>query len=199
MTFAVVVPGLLTVGAPWRFLRLRRSTTALAEARRRHPERLRSVAIAVVAIVVAILWRTPGAVNLLAREGPVALAEAVTLVVSGTALWLECIPSPPLVPRSPRPMRIALEVASTWTFWVLAYMVGMSHGNWYRAYPHVIGRGLSLIADQEIAAGVMWGVAGCCFLPLIMWNLVQWLRSDEEADEEMYRLVREERRRPTRP
>lgn len=96
-------------------------------------------------------------------------------------------------------MRIALEVASTWTFWVLAYMVGMSHGNWYRAYPHVIGRGLSLIADQEIAAGVMWGVAGCCFLPLIMWNLVQWLRSDEEADEEMYRLVREERRRPTRP
>jgi cytochrome c oxidase assembly factor CtaG len=198
MMFAVVAPGLFTLGAPWSLLGLGRSATALAEARRRHTERLRSGAIAAVAIVAAIAWRTPAAVNLLARHGPVAIGEAVTLTVSCTALWLEWVSSPPLVPRSPRPIRIALTVAFTWTIWVLAYIVGMSQSNWYQAYRHAAGHGLSLNADQQITAGVMWGVASCCFLPLIMWNLVQWLRNDEQPDEDMIRLLREERRRATR-
>ncbi len=82
-----------------------------------------------------------------------------------------------------------------WAIWVLAYALGMSHSDWYPAYQHVAGHGLSLIADQEIAAGVTWGVTGCCFIPLIIWNLLEWLRSDEDPDEEMHRLLSEERRR----
>ncbi len=85
---------------------------------------------------------------------------------------------------------------------MLAYLVAMSNGDWYRAYHHAAGSGLSLAMDQQIAAGVMWGMAGACFIPLIFWNLLQWLRSEEDPDEELHRLVREERRRgsatPTR-
>ncbi len=53
--------------------------------------------------------------------------------------------------------------------------------------------------DQQLTAGVMWGVAGACFIPLIFWNLLQWLSSEEDPDEELHRLVREERRRALPP
>lgn len=123
------------------------------------------------------------------------LVEALTLVVSGTALWLECLASPPFAPRASRPLRVALGVTSMWTIWILAYALGMSHSGWYSPYHHFAGHGLSLIADQEIAAGVMWAMAACCFIPLNLRNLMEWVRDDEDPDEEMRRLVREERRR----
>jgi hypothetical protein len=48
----------------------------------------------------------------------------------------------------------------------------------------------------------MWVLATACFVPLIFWHLVQWLRAEEDADHELRRVVREERRRalsPARP
>ena len=69
-----------------------------------------------------------------------------------------------------------------------------------RLVPGLSPRGrhqLSLAMDQQLTAGVMWGVAGV-FIPLI-WNLLQWLSSEEDPDEELHRLVREERRRALPP
>jgi cytochrome c oxidase assembly factor CtaG len=88
-----------------------------------------------------------------------------------------------------------------WTAWVLAYMLAMSNGNWYPGYVHTPGLGVSLVADQQLAAGVIWALATFSFVPVIFWNLVQWLRTDEDADHELNRLVHEERRRalPPRP
>jgi cytochrome c oxidase assembly factor CtaG len=186
---------LVVLGAPWRLMGLARATTALAEARRRHPERLRSMAVAVVVAAAAVAWRTPPAVDLLARQPWASTLEAVTLVAGGTALWLECVASPPLFPRSSQPMRIALATVTMWVIWVLAYALGMSRSDWYPAYHHIAGHGLSLIADQEIAAGLMWAVTACCLIPLNIWILMDWLRGEEDPDEEMSRLVREERRR----
>ena len=74
-------------------------------------------------------------------------------------------------------------------------MVAMSNGDWYRAYVHGAGRGLSLVADQQITAGVMWAVASACFVPVIFFNLFHWLHGEEDADEALRRLVRDERRR----
>ena len=196
---ALVVPALLVAGAPWKYLGLSRAATALAEARRRHPERLRSAAIVGLALGCTVAWRTPAAVNRLHSGGwPVAL-EVVSLTVAGIALWLECVTSPPLVPRSTRPVRIAIAAVSMWTVWFLAYLVAMSPNDWYRAYHHVTGQSLGLIADQQIAAGVLWGAAGASFIPLIFWNLLQWLRSEEDPDEELHRLVREDHRRAAPP
>jgi hypothetical protein len=73
-----------------------------------------------------------------------------------------------------------------WTIWVPAYLVAMSNSNWYRAYDHTAGTGLRPAIDQQIAAGVLWGIAGACFIPLIFWNLMQWLRSVEDPDEELH-------------
>ena len=210
---AVAVPALAVMGAPWRRLGLARrpaggpgdggapaTPTApllpvdrLAQGRRRHLDVWRSVGFFGLYLVGAALWRTPPAVNGLARHPWLVVVEAVTLVPAGVGLWLELVESPPLTPRLSRPHRVALAAVSMWLIWVLAYLVGLSHVSWYHAYPHHPGSGLSLSADQQLTTGMMWFISGCAFVPVVFWNLVRWLQSEEDPDEELHHLVRQER------
>jgi cytochrome c oxidase assembly factor CtaG len=210
---AVVVPVLVVSGAPWRRLGLAahrelvdeahvavpagelRLLDRLARGRRRHPEAIRSVLFAASYLAVVILWRIPLTVDALARHPWLLAAEAVSLVVGGVGLWLELIESPPLMPRLARPHRVALAAVSMWVIWVLAYLVGLAHGTWYHGYVHTPGHGYSVSADQQLTSGIMWFVSGCAFIPVVFWNLIRWLQSEENPDEELYRLVRQERTR----
>jgi len=199
LIFSLVAPGLFVAGAPWRALGCARRARALADARRRHPERLRAAAFVAVALFCDLAWRTPPAVNELHVGGWSVALEAVSLFVTGCGLFLECLPSSPLSPRSTKQVCIVLAAVSMWAIWVLAYLLAMSRSNWYRAYQHVAGHGLSLGADQQIAAGLIWAVAALCFVPLIFWYLFDWLRSEEDPDVALRRFVSEERRRSVPP
>jgi cytochrome c oxidase assembly factor CtaG len=210
---AIGVPALVALGAPWRLLRLTAGPTGAADAegvsvldrpliadrvaaaRRRHPGPARSVACLLLDVAVVVAWRVPVSVDALARHGWLSLVEGITLVVAGTGLWLELVASPPFAPRLARPKRIALAALAMWTIWVTGYLVGLSHASVYRAFPHVAGRGLSVAADQAMATWVLWFTSLCAFLPVIFSNLVTWLRGDEDADDALYRLVRDGRRR----
>jgi cytochrome c oxidase assembly factor CtaG len=170
-----------------------RAVDRLARGRRRHPEALRSACFFALYLAGSILWRMPASVNALTHHPWLLAVEAVTLVVVGTGLWLELVESPPLVPRLSRPHRVALAAVSMWAVWILAYLVGLSHASWYHAFIHHAGTGLSLSADQQLATGTMWFISGCAFVPVVFWNLVQWLQSEEDPDEELHRLLRVER------
>lgn len=211
--FAVLIPALVVVGSPWQLLGLASRAPQrldddgnplppvdppgpidrLAQGRRRHSEALRTLLFFGLYLAGAIIWRTPLAVNALARHPWLVGAEAVTLLVAGIGLWLELVESPPLVPRLSRPSRIALAAVSMWTIWVLAYLVGLSHASWYHAYPHHPGSGFSLSADQQLTTGLMWFVSACAFVPVVYWNLIRWLQSEEDPDDELHHLVRQER------
>ena len=218
----VVIPALVAVGAPWRRLGLASRSgpvtgpdglgpaagspgpasasglgpvDRLARGRRRHPEALRSACFFVLYLAGAILWRIPASVNALIRHPWLLVVEALTLVALGTGLWLELVESPPLVPRLSRPHRVALAAVSMWAIWVLAYLIGLSHASWYDAFTHHAGTGLSLSADQQLSTGMMWFISGCAFIPVVFWNLIQWLQSEEDPDEELHHLLRVERLR----
>ena len=208
---AIVVPVFVVSGSPWCHLglagrsppednkvvtaRTLRAADALAQNRRRHPEILRSAVFALLFVAGVIMWRIPPMVNALATHPWLLAIEAVILPVVGVGLWLELIDSPPLKSRLSRPNRIALAALSMWTIWILAYLVGLSHASWYHGYAHIAGGGFSLSADQQLTTGVMWLVSGCAFIPVIFWNLVRWLQSEESPDEELRHLVRMERTR----
>jgi len=211
---AVVVPALFVAGAPWRQLRLvttehptvdvdgfgaqmdgLRFVDRLARDRRRHLEPFRSVIVALVFAGIVIFWRTPLAVDALRRHPSLILAEAVSLTTSGALLWLELIESPPIQPRLSRPHRVAMAAIVMWVIWVLAYLVGLSHGSWYHGYDHSSATGLSVSADQQLTSGVIWLITGLAFVPVIFWNLIYWLKSEEDPDAEFHRLVRQERSR----
>jgi cytochrome c oxidase assembly factor CtaG len=210
---AIVIPALVVCGAPWRVMRLAARhpledeaqmvaptsslspADRLAQGRRRHPEPFRSMCYASVYFAGVVLWRIPRTVDALARHRWLVVVEAVTLVGVGVGLWLELVESPPLTPRLSRPHRVAMAAVTMWAIWVVAYLVGLSHGSWYHAYLHGPGSAFSLSADQQLTTGVIWLVSGCAFIPVVFWNLVRWLQSEEDPDQEMHHLVRMERTR----
>ncbi|HEY6473806.1 MAG TPA: cytochrome c oxidase assembly protein [Acidimicrobiales bacterium] len=205
---AIALPALVTLGAPWSLLGLARSPhnggrprplDALADRRLRHRELPWSIAFIAVDLVVAAIWHAPGVVASVSSHPWLAVVEAVTLLVLGVGLWLELISSPPLVPRSGHLRRAVLAAITMWVFWILAYLVGLSNHGFYRSFHHVAG-GLSAAADEEIAAVVLWFAATAAFIPVIFYNALTWLQSeDDDPDSELLQVARAERRRGTAP
>jgi cytochrome c oxidase assembly factor CtaG len=196
LLFAVVAPALLVLGAPWRqVIRVSRWPREVRRPAgpRRGVQRGAAVLLAFVALV--IVWRLPVTVNALATVPGLALAEMVSLVGVGCALWLELVESPPLLPRLSRPQRAALAALAMWTIWILGYILGFSQVAWYTAYVHP---GLGTVIDQEIATGLMWGVPAVCFVPVVFVAALTWLKDTEDPDEELRAIVRTERLPPDR-
>ncbi len=210
---AVVVPALIVCGAQWRRLGLAGreapvvnddgavvggGTTCLfdrmAIRRRFDPSSISSFAVAILYSAVIIVWRVPTVVDQLQRHPWILWIEAVVLVGVGVAMWLELVESPPVIPRRPRPHRVAMAAVTMWVIWTMAYLVGLSGNSWYHGFDHLAGQGISVSADQQLSTGVMWLLSAAAFMPVVFWNLVQWLQQDEDPDDELYRLIRQERR-----
>ena len=194
VVFAVAVPALLVLGSPWRLVGLSRRPGANSGrspglaydlTRPRRPGAARAVAVLVAFVALVIAWRVPVLLSALARNRGLAVAEMMTLGAAGSALWLELVPSPPLLPGLSRPQRAAMAAASMWAIWVLAYITGMSKVAWPAAYSHVTGHGLSSAADQQFAVAVMWAVPALCFAPVIYGVIIAWLRDSSDPDEEL--------------
>ncbi len=197
--FAFAVPALLVVGGRWRGLGrggdrgpLWRRLEALESGRRRHPYLWRSAAFAAVDVLLVILWRTPSWVDALARHSWLVGIEAVSLVTAGVGLWLELVACAPLSPRLARPWRAVLAAACLWATWILVYAIGFSHVAWYRAFHHASLMSTSM--DQELATGVVWFAAACAFVPVVFSDVMGWLKSEEDPDAELRKVVRAARR-----
>jgi len=93
---------------------------------------------------------------------------------------------------------VVLAAFSMWAFWILAYVTGLSNHGFYHNFHHAAG-GLSAAADQQIGSVVLWFVAAAAFIPVIFWNALTWLQSEEDPDTELHTLARAERRRGTAP
>ncbi len=203
---AVVLPALIAIGAPWRHLGLTRVSETdpprladrAADRRLRHRELPWSLAFIAADLGVVVAWHAPGAVADVSEHGWLIPLEGVTLLAFGLGLWLELVPSPPLVPRSGYLRRAVLAALAMWAFWVLAYVLGLSNHAFYPNFQHAPG-GLSAAADQQVASAVLWFVAAASFVPVIFWNAMMWLRTDEDPDAELLALERAERRRGTPP
>jgi cytochrome c oxidase assembly factor CtaG len=181
---AVGAPPLLVIGAPWR-LGPPRLISRLAIARSGRRRTARTWLILVAFLTVALAWRLPVAVNALVTHPALTVAEAATLIVAGCALWLELAASPPLVPRPTRPQRAAFAALPMWAIWASGYIMGFSGTTWFGALAHAPGHGLGTVADQEIAAFVLFVIPGLTFVPVIYVSLLTWLRDGSDPDDEM--------------
>lgn len=192
------VPALVASAAPWQRWRLvtvsdTGEVTSRLWRERRRVSQGRVLGLVAAFVLVSIFWRLAPVVNALAGHEWVLIVEAITLSGAGVAMMCDLVESPPLRPGVSRPYRIGVSAAVMWSAWVFAYLEAMSHTSWYRAFRHVAGRSLSVSADQQLSAGAVWFMTAVVFIPIIFWNLVHWLQSEEDPDDELYRLVREER------
>jgi cytochrome c oxidase assembly factor CtaG len=190
--FAAAVPALLVLGAPWRALGLSRLIRSLGRDAAGGSAFLRGAGALLAFMGMVIVWRLPVSVNALAAQPGLAVLEMVTLAGAGTALWLQLVESPPVLPRLPRPLRAVFAALAMWTVWVLAYILGFAQSAWFTAYSHP---GVSTVADQEIATGIMWGVSAACFIPVVYVLAMTWLRDTEDPDEGLRAVVREQDQR----
>lgn len=202
--FAMVCPALIVLGAPWRLAwpargrdgvrpgtqgrqrgqagapsRLAERLTASSDPR---PSLLRGAGALVAFILVTLAWRLPPALDAVARVPGLVIVEAVTLLAAGGGLWVQLVRSPPLASRLPGAPRAAVAALAMWSVWIVAYALGFSSGPVVNAYAG--GTGLGAVADQEIAVGLVWGVAGCCFIPVIFVALFSWLTDGSDIGEE---------------
>ena len=202
--FAMASPALIVLGAPWRFLRLSRPTgpgepgpaDRLAAARRGSRSFGRAAVFLVAFVAVCLAWRLPPVMDALARQPALVVPEALTLLAVGAGLWLELVDSPPLAPRLPRLGRAAVAALAMWSTWAVAYVLGFAGHAMFHAYDAAAGS-LSAVADQEIAVGLVWAVAGACFVPVVITSMLGWLTGGEDADEEFQRVFRDENQRAT--
>jgi cytochrome c oxidase assembly factor CtaG len=128
-------------------------------------------------------------VNALVRYPVLTVAEAVSLIAAGCALWLELVDSPPFLPMIGRPLRAAFAALPMWVIWASAYIMAFSHTVWFTAFRRRadVG-GLSIAADQQIAAGLLWAITGLCFVPVVYVSLITWLRDTSDPDHELRRV-----------
>jgi len=187
---ALLVPAALIACGSWPS-----RLSGWAHGRARHKSAWRSFGFLVVECGAVIVWRTPAAVDALIRHPWLIVGEALCLIGAGVLFGLEVVPSKPFLPRTSYPMRIGFETLAMWTSWILGYLLGLSHEVWFPALRHGHGSPLSLIADQQLAAGVLWFIPAIVYAPLIFASLVFWLKGSEDLDDEMHRLLRDERRR----
>lgn len=198
LAFAVVAPALLALGAPWRTLRLDRTSPGPGVARASSgpgvaraaagPGVARATAVMLVFLAACVAWRLPAAMSALVRYPGLAVAELASLLAAGTALWLELVPSPPFRPRVSRLLRAVMAAVAMWGIWVLGYILGFARGVWSAGYVPAAGHGLSAAADQQIAAGLLWAVPAVCFVPVIFACALSWLAGAEDLDEELRRI-----------
>jgi len=193
-------PALIVLGAPWRLFRLSGGQAAepadrldqagahrgladrLAARRVDRPSFVRAVGFGAWWVGVCVCWRLPPVLDVLARHPALILAELATLSSAGIALWLELVSSRPLTPRLSRPQRAAIAALAMWSTWAIAYILGFAGGPVVHAYDGV-GSSLSAVADQELAAFVLWLAAACCFVPVIFVALLTWLRDGADSGE----------------
>lgn len=185
VVLAVAGPALLVTGAPWRIRRGRSLADRVAMARSHHRRTARAWIFLACFIALVIGWRLPVVVNTLVRHPLLVIAEAVTLFAAGCALWLELVESPPLLPTISRPQRAAFAALPMWTIWTLAYIMGFSRGVWFTSLAHQPGHGLGTVADQQIAAAILWAVPAVCFVPAVYVSLLSWLRDSSDPDAEL--------------
>ena len=174
---SMVCPALIVLGAPWPALRLSGWAGRLAVSRDRGPAFQRAAVLLAAFIAMSVAWRLPPVLDALARLPGLGAAEAVTLLAAGTGLWLELVRSPPLAPRVTPPQRAALAAVAMWSVWIAAYALGFSSGPQVHAYTG------AAVAAQEAAVGLVWAVAGACFLPVIFATLVSWLKDGDIGEE----------------
>ena len=189
--FAMVIPGLLVLGAPWRLLGLAGAPASrLARARERHPSFMRSAGFLAAFAALAVAWRVPPVIDAVARHPGLAAAELASLLITGVALWLELVPSPPLRPRGRNGLHLAVIAAfAMWLIWIIAYILGMATHGVFHAYRYHPGGPLSAVADQELATAVLWVAAAACFMPVIFTAAHRWLHDGDNVEAEMERVT----------
>ena len=123
-----------------------------------------------------LLWHIPAIYNATLRLDSIHDLEHVTFLIAGLLFWDQVISA---AGRLSLLGRATVALVGMFVSWGLAIVIGYASQPLY-AYPTPSG-GLSLLADQEIAAGVMWVPGSVPFLIALLYLGIRWFELDERS------------------
>jgi|ERR1700722_11493772 putative membrane protein len=179
----LVAPPLILLGDPFRtawagYLAAQGRPVAIAGS---GPARLASIlhsggkAATVVVLLFSVnllFWHIPSVYNTTLRIASIHDLEHLTFLVLGLLFWDQVITVFGMTSRLSLMGRAWVVLAGMGVSWLLAIAIGYATHPLY-AYPTPTG-GLSLLADQEIAAGVMWVPGSVPFLIALLYLGIRW-------------------------
>lgn len=191
----MVAPPLIVLSAPWmrlwRPLPLGfRRTVAKSIARGRWAAPLRALgrllarpAPAWIAFnVVLVAWHVPALYDATLSNQAVHELEHAMFLCAGVVFWLQVFDSRPVRAHLAYGARAVYLTTALLVSWVLAIVLAFASSPLYQAYAGLAHRpgGLSALADQELAAGMMWVPGSIPFTIAIVWALYRWLEPTPE-------------------
>jgi cytochrome c oxidase assembly factor CtaG len=140
----------------------------------------RAATVVVLSFSVDLLvWHVPQIYNATLRVASVHDLEHLTFLVVGLLFWDQVISPVQATGRLSLLGRAVVVLLGMFVSWGLAIVIGYATQPLY-AYPTPAG-GLSLLADQEIAAGVMWVPGGTPFLIALLYLGIRWFEVDDRS------------------
>jgi putative membrane protein len=186
---------LLVLGRPWPRLwiafplRSRRAVArALARSRsfRVVGRTVSRPAVAFVLMTAALaVWHVPSLYDAAVRNEGVHILEHVCFLATALLFWGALLEAPPVRARTDDLHRAAWFGAALLPSWILAIVLAYASTPLYGAYVSLAHRpgGLSALADQQLAAGVMWVPGSLAYLIAGIYFFYRWLEPAKPAAE----------------
>jgi putative membrane protein len=196
LLLALVVPGLIVLGAPWQALSAairpgrggpgqgRESAVPLMS---RGPDRppwllARPILAVVVVNIVWLGWQIPVLLDGARSSSALAWAEHGTCLLAGVVFWLQLIGSRPLSPPARPLLRLELVVGTVGAMTILGMVLVFGSHVIYPGYDNSAHHLMTVLDDEQLAGAVLWMGS---LPPLICGAvalLMRWL-SDEDSPE----------------
>jgi putative membrane protein len=134
--------------------------------------------------VVLLGWHVPVLFDATLRSTALHALEHTLFFCTAIMFWKQVIPSPPLHVRLHAPQRVLYVVAAMIVSWALAVILALAPQPLYGFYAHQASRpgGISALADQQLAAGIMWVPGSVTFLIVVFVYVHRWLLPPERAN-----------------
>ena len=126
------------------------------------------------------VWHIPGMYDATLRNQGIHDLEHLSFLLLGVLFWAQVADSPPFHARLDLPLRVGYLILGAAASWVLAVVLALAPTPIYAAYAHP--HGLSPLADQQLAAGVMWGLGSIPYAIAIFVLLYRWLAPQMRAE-----------------
>jgi len=126
-----------------------------------------------------IVWHIPALYDLTLRSGPLHVLEHCLFFGTGLLFWGVAFDSARLATW----WRIAYLTTGMLVGWLIALVLAFATSPLYSAYAALPHRpwGLSELADQQIAAGVMWVPGSLAYTVAIIVFVYRWLEPESSA------------------
>jgi putative membrane protein len=127
--------------------------------------------------VVLLAWHVPVLFDATLKSTTLHAFEHTLFFCTAILFWKQVIPSAPLRIRLVAPQRVVYLIGGMIVCWVLAVVIALAPHPLYSYYADLASRpgGISAMADQQLAAGVMWVPGSVTFLIVLFVYVHRWL------------------------